>query len=110
MNKKTDVYSIGIILLELITGQPAIARAAGEAIHILEWVTPIVERGDIQTILDPRLQGEFNTNSAWKVVEIALSCTSPIAGIRPDISQIFIELKESVSLHMVGITPDEMSI
>ena len=48
LNKKSDVYSIGIVLLELITGQPAIARVAGEAIHILQRVTPIIERGDIR--------------------------------------------------------------
>jgi serine/threonine protein kinase len=100
-NKTNDIYSFGIILFELITGQKALVRASEETIHILQWVTPIVKSGDIQNIVDARLQGEFNINSAWKVVEIAMSCTSPIAVERPDTSQILAELKDCVSLEIV---------
>ncbi|KAJ1390938.1 Serine-threonine/tyrosine-protein kinase, catalytic domain [Sesbania bispinosa] len=102
-NKKCDIYSFGIILFELITGQKALVRAPGKNInmHILEWVIPIVERGDIQDIVDGRLKGEFSINSAWKAVEIAMSCTSTTAAVRPDISQILVDLKECISLEMV---------
>ncbi|KAF8042319.1 hypothetical protein BT93_A0823 [Corymbia citriodora subsp. variegata] len=98
LNKKSDVYSFGIILFELITGQPATIRSRdfSTSMHILEWLIPIVESGDIQRIMDPRLQGEFDINSAWKVVEIAMSCTLPMALQRPDINQVLIELKESL--------------
>ncbi|XLS70160.1 hypothetical protein HN51_027025 [Arachis hypogaea] len=102
LNKKSDIYSTGIILLELISGRPAISREAkGEAIHILEWVRPIFESGDdddIQNIVDSRLlQGEFNVDSARKVVQIAVSCASPTAAERPDINQVLVELKECLS-------------
>ncbi|KAG5021348.1 hypothetical protein JHK85_017690 [Glycine max] len=74
-----DIYSFGIILFELITGQHAISRTPEKNIHILEWVIPIVERGDIHNIVDPKLKEAFNVNSAWKAVEIALSCILPTA-------------------------------
>ncbi|KAI5555565.1 hypothetical protein BDE02_19G090700 [Populus trichocarpa] len=74
LNKKSDVYSFGILLCELITGQPPLIRSHQGHTHILQWVSPLVERGDIQSIIDPRLNGEFNTNCAWKALEIALSC------------------------------------
>jgi hypothetical protein len=85
----------------LITGRKALERASGENTHILQWVLPIVKRGDIQNIVDTRLQGEFGINSAWKVVEIAMSCISQNAVERPDISQILVELNECLSLDMV---------
>ncbi|RHN39788.1 putative transferase, protein kinase RLK-Pelle-LRR-I-1 family [Medicago truncatula] len=102
-NKKNDIYSFGIILFELITGRKAVARASDEYIHILQWVIPIVEGGDIQNVVDPKLEGEFNINSAWKAVEIAMSCTSSNEVERPDMSQILGELKECLSFETVQI-------
>jgi hypothetical protein len=63
-------------------------------------VSPLVERGDIQRIIDPRLQGEFNTNCAWKALEIALSCVPPTSTQRPDMSDILGELKECLAMEM----------
>nr|KYP54116.1 Receptor-like protein kinase At3g21340 family [Cajanus cajan] len=100
-NKKSDIYSFGIILFELITGQHALSRTPEKNVHILEWVIPMVETGDVHNIVDPRLKEEFNINSAWKAVEIALSCISPATAERPDISQILAELKECLSLDIV---------
>ena len=76
-------------------------RASGESTHILQWVVPIVKSGDIQNIIDTKLQGEFSISSAWKVVEIAMSCISQTVTERPDISQILAELKECLWLEMV---------
>ncbi|KAF2323499.1 hypothetical protein GH714_035767 [Hevea brasiliensis] len=98
-NKKSDVYSFGIILLELVTGQPALKRDVDEEIiGIQQWVTPIIENGDIGSIVDPRLQGNFDTNSAWKAVEIALSCLLDTAIRRPDMSDVLGELKECLAM------------
>ena len=100
-NKKSDVYSFGIILFELITGQPAVIRGEDSNVHILQWVTPMIENGDIQSIVDKRLEGEFNTNSAWKVVEIAMSCVPTTSIQRPDMGQVLTELHECVAMDMI---------
>ncbi|XVF86730.1 hypothetical protein PTKIN_Ptkin18bG0065600 [Pterospermum kingtungense] len=106
LNKKSDVYSFGIILFEIITGQPAIVTRLGRRISILEWLSPIVEKGDIRGIIDPRLQqGEFDVNAAWKLVEIAMSCTQPASMQRPDMGLVLTELKECMAIEMaVGRT------
>uniref|UniRef100_A0A2N9FBL9 Protein kinase domain-containing protein n=1 Tax=Fagus sylvatica TaxID=28930 RepID=A0A2N9FBL9_FAGSY len=100
VNRKSDVYSFGIVLFELITGRPAIIIEPKEHIHIVDWVYPIIESGDIQNIIDPKLQGEFHTNSAWKAVEIAMSCVPTAAIQRPDMSEVLAELKECLALEM----------
>ncbi|KAF8031042.1 hypothetical protein BT93_D0276 [Corymbia citriodora subsp. variegata] len=97
LSKKSDVYSFGIVLLELITGHPAIIRSPEGSMHILRWVTPLIERADIQSIVDPRLNGQFNIGSAWKGVEIAMSCVPTTAVQRPDMNRVLSELKECLT-------------
>ncbi|XP_039155588.1 LOW QUALITY PROTEIN: probable LRR receptor-like serine/threonine-protein kinase At4g29180 [Eucalyptus grandis] len=98
LSQKSDVYSFGVVLFELITGRPAIMRSPeGSSMNILHWVTPLIERGDIQSIVDPRLNGQFSINSAWKAVEIAMSCVPIMAVQRPDMNHVLSELKESLT-------------
>ncbi|XP_022724425.1 probable LRR receptor-like serine/threonine-protein kinase At2g28960 isoform X2 [Durio zibethinus] len=101
LNKKSDVYSFGVILFELITGLPAIIRISAEdSINLLQWVSPIIQTGDIRNIVDPRLQNDFNVNTAWKAVEIAMSCVLPTSMQRPHMSHVFAELKECLALEI----------
>jgi len=97
LTEKSDVYSFGVVLLEIITGQPVIAKNE-EKSHISEWVRSLIGKGDINAIVDSRLEGEFDSNSVWKVVEIAMACVSPNPNRRPIISEVVSELKESLSL------------
>ncbi|KAM4111064.1 hypothetical protein ACJW30_05G039900 [Castanea mollissima] len=109
-NKKSDVYSFGIILFELITGRAAIVRGPVRNNHILDWVNPLIERGDVQNIIDPRLEGEFNSTSAWKAIEIAMSCIPSYAIQRPDMSYVLAELKECLALEMTHERTQRMAI
>nr|XP_023890009.1 LRR receptor-like serine/threonine-protein kinase IOS1 [Quercus suber] len=96
LTEKSDVYSFGVVLLEIITSQRVIERSR-ENTHISQWVRIIVDKGDIQNIVDPRLHGNFNVNSAWKVVEIAMACVSSTSIERPTMSEVVIKLKECLT-------------
>ncbi|KAE8646528.1 hypothetical protein Csa_015600 [Cucumis sativus] len=101
LNKKSDVYSFGIILFELITGSTAITRSYnGNNIHLLDWVAPIMKKGKIEDVVDVRIKGEFNHNSARRMAEIGMSCTKPNGNQRPDISVVLEELKECLAVEM----------
>ncbi|XP_027344321.1 putative leucine-rich repeat receptor-like protein kinase At2g19210 isoform X2 [Abrus precatorius] len=99
LTDKSDVYSFGVVLLEIITSQPVIARDQ-EKIHISQWVRSMVTIGDIKGIVDSRLEGDFDINSAWKAVEIAMACVSTNPNERPIMSVIVNELKETLETEL----------
>ncbi|KAG7540956.1 Protein kinase domain [Arabidopsis thaliana x Arabidopsis arenosa] len=96
MNEKSDVYSFGVVLLEVITGLPAISRSRTESVHLCDQVGSMLANGDIKGIVDQRLGDRFEAGSAWKITEIALACTSESSEQRPTMSQVVMELKQSV--------------
>ncbi|KAL5576861.1 hypothetical protein UlMin_018560 [Ulmus minor] len=100
LNEKSDVYSFGVVLLQIITGRPAISKTNN--ILISQWVDLILKKGEIKSIIDPRLQGNFNVNSAWKAVEIAMNCVSQSSSERPTMNQVAVELKECLEISLVS--------
>ncbi|KAG2298376.1 hypothetical protein Bca52824_034848 [Brassica carinata] len=99
LSEKSDVYSFGVVLLEVVTGQPVIARSrtTAENIHITDRVGLLLSTGDIRGIVDPKLGERFDAGSAWKITEVAMACASPSSKNRPTMSQVVSELKESIS-------------
>ncbi|KAL0897390.1 hypothetical protein Bca101_081351 [Brassica carinata] len=93
LTEKSDVYSLGIVLLEMITSQPVIQQTR-EKPHIGEWVGLMLTKGDIDNIMDPNLNGDYDSGSVWKALELAMSCVNPSSSGRPSMSQVVIELKE----------------
>ncbi|KAJ4717964.1 protein kinase family protein [Melia azedarach] len=99
LTEKSDVYSFGVVLLEIITSKPAIEKSA-EKTHISEWVSFKLAKADIRNIVDRRLQGDFDINSVWKAVEIAMACVSLTSAKRPTMNQVVIELNESLAIEI----------
>ncbi|PSS18032.1 LRR receptor-like serine/threonine-protein kinase precursor [Actinidia chinensis var. chinensis] len=97
LTKKSDVYSFGVVLLELITGQPAIIKSDDNT-HIVQWVMPNLERGEISNIADPKIEGEFDSNSMWKALEAAMACVPSNSLQRPTMSEVVVELNECLEM------------
>ena len=97
LNEKSDVYSFGVVLLQIITSKPAIISTSHERSHIGQWVGAKVENGDIKSVVDPRLNGDFEIHSVWKAVEISLACVNELPSRRPSMNQVVSELNDCLA-------------
>ncbi|XP_060672566.1 LRR receptor-like serine/threonine-protein kinase IOS1 [Ziziphus jujuba] len=99
LHEKSDVYSFGVVLLEMITGRPAIVRGH-EKPHISQWVSSILSNGDIRNVVDQRLRGDYEVNSVWKAVEVAMACVSPTSAKRPNMNQVVTEIQDCLATEL----------
>ncbi|CAN6441419.1 unnamed protein product [Victoria cruziana] len=101
LTEKSDVYSFGVVLFELITGQPAISTdVEGQRFSLVQHVVSELRRGDINSIIDPRLHGQYDISSVWKVAETAMTCTSEKSVGRPTMTSVVSQLKEATEIEM----------
>ncbi|XP_050379488.1 probable LRR receptor-like serine/threonine-protein kinase At4g29180 [Argentina anserina] len=99
LNEKSDVYSFGVVLLELITGQPAVIRS-DERIHIVHWVGPELQKGNIASVVDQRMEGDFNMSSIGKAFGIAMTCTTRTSQQRATMDFVLSELKQCLEMEL----------
>ncbi|XP_024003673.1 probable leucine-rich repeat receptor-like protein kinase At2g28990 isoform X1 [Eutrema salsugineum] len=95
LTEKSDIYSFGIVLLEIITNRPIIQQSR-EKPHLVEWISLEITKGDLRSVMDPNLHENYDIGSVWKAIEIAMSCVSLSSTRRPSMSRVVNELKECI--------------
>ncbi|GLJ45699.1 hypothetical protein SUGI_0961810 [Cryptomeria japonica] len=53
-------------------------------------------RGDIERIADPAVEKKYKIEDLWKLAELAMACCSNQSVQRPTMSEVVMELKESM--------------
>ncbi|RDX63359.1 Receptor-like protein kinase HSL1, partial [Mucuna pruriens] len=92
VNEKCDIYSFGVVILELVTGRPPIGPEYGEN-DLVKWVSSALEKEGVDKVIDPTLDSKYREEIS-KVLSVGLQCTSSIPITRPTMRNVVKMLHE----------------
>ncbi|KAK1417580.1 hypothetical protein QVD17_26709 [Tagetes erecta] len=95
VTEKSDIYSFGVVLMELMTGKKPVEPEFGENKDIVSWIhDEIRSKGNVVGLVDPSIPDEAKRDAA-KVLTIAIRCTMRFPAQRPSM-RIIVQMLEQI--------------
>ncbi|KAH1220540.1 Receptor-like serine/threonine-protein kinase NCRK [Glycine max] len=95
---ESDVFSFGVVLLELISGRHPIHKSTGKEESLVIWATPRFQdsRRVITELVDPQLKGNFPEEEVQVMAYLAKECLLLDPDTRPTMSEV-VQILSSIS-------------
>ncbi|KAK4258931.1 hypothetical protein QN277_005326 [Acacia crassicarpa] len=97
---KSDIYSFGVLTLEIISGKKNTSfYISSVAEDLLSYAWKLWKKGTPLELLDPSLRDSYSRNQVIKCIHMSLLCVQESQALRPTIQSILVMLgSESVTL------------
>jgi serine/threonine protein kinase len=103
LTEKSDVFSFGVMVLELITGRrPVDTTQTFMDDSLVDWARPLMTRaledGNYEPLVDLKLQKNYKENEMARMIAVAAACVRHTAKRRPRMSKVVRALEGDSSL------------
>ncbi|XP_057769112.1 receptor-like protein kinase FERONIA [Salvia miltiorrhiza] len=95
VTQKSDTYSLGVVLLEVLSERAA-TGPWGEAGSLTRWAKEKIDRGQVAEIVAPSLRGKISADSLDTFVGVAARCVDDEPKERPAMTQIITQLQQAL--------------
>ncbi|KAI6703553.1 hypothetical protein NL676_012689 [Syzygium grande] len=86
---KADVYSFGVLVLEIVSGQSNNSFVpSDECLCLLDWACQLQQSGNLMELVDEKLKPEIDRGEAEMVIKVVLLCTNASPSLRPTMSEV----------------------
>ncbi|KAF8723765.1 hypothetical protein HU200_021741 [Digitaria exilis] len=89
--EQTDVFSYGVVVLEVCCGRRPIDKdesGGGKNVNLVDWVWRLYGEDRLIEAADPRLAGEFDKDEMLRLLLVGLSCANPNCEERPAMRRV----------------------
>ncbi|CAL1374531.1 unnamed protein product [Linum trigynum] len=96
LTSNSDVYTFGVVLLEIISGRRASdQQGPSREMLLVEWARPYLRsKQKISRVMDPEIEGQYSVSCALKVAALALICLSADPKCRPTMEEVARSLEQ----------------
>nr|XP_043633776.1 probable serine/threonine-protein kinase At1g01540 [Erigeron canadensis] len=89
LNEKTDMYSFGVLIMEIISGRaPVEYKEFGRKEYLVDWIKSKVSNQNFDDIVDARLHEPPSLTDLKRMILIALRCVDSDVENRPKIGDV----------------------
>ncbi|KAI7726694.1 hypothetical protein M8C21_010970, partial [Ambrosia artemisiifolia] len=98
LTEKSDTYSFGIVMLEIITARNPIEKGKYIVTEVQETMNKSKELYDLKKVLDPSIGISNQLDGLERFVDLALRCVEEMGNERPSMSEVVKELESIMEL------------